>query len=497
MIKLVSLFIFLVFAIPLQAKKITVGTGGNFETLEAVVSILKPGDTVVVLSQTFFESEQFIRNLNGSDELPIVFMAENEHKSIFNGGAQSIHLSNCNFLEINGFVFEEQTANGVNIDDGGDYNSPSTNIIVRNCVFRNMAEAGNHDFLKMSGVDYFLVENCRFSAGTEGSGIDLVGCHNGVIQDCEFDNAGSSGIQCKGGTQYITFQRNIIRNISNRGINLGGSTGKTYFRPPLTEPILNAFEAADLKVFSNIFIGCLAPVAYVGCVRVKVINNTFVNPGKWVIRILQETTDEGFVKCSDNEFSNNIVYLKNDLTEVNIGGNTSPETFTFTNNLWFNEASTAWRPNLPLTDPNQLIANPLFKDLANEDFKLLPNSPAIGLGNSNLNPEFDFEKNKYSNPPSVGAFEGKYGTVGTYHFESPNNKSLLYPNPSDGTFWVDFGDEEMVREYTICDMQGKVILSESIIKQSKLKISFHSPAGIYILKVKSKIRKEVFQLIKG
>ena len=58
-----------------------------------------------------------------------------------------------------------------------------------------------------------------------------------------------------------------------------------------------------------------------GCVRVKVINNTFYKPENWVFRILQETTEPAFLACADNEFKNNIVYQETDLTEVNIGAN--------------------------------------------------------------------------------------------------------------------------------------------------------------------------------
>lgn len=497
MIKLGLLLIIIFFLVRLNAQTVTVGAGGDFETLEAAAGNLEPGDTVIVLNQIFIGGSQNIDHLNGTANQAIVIMAESEHQSIFKGGSVAIHFRNCNYVEINGFIFEEQTANGVNIDDGANYNSPSTNITVRNCIFRNLIQAGNHDFLKMSGVNDFLVENCNFTSGTGGSGIDMVGCHNGVIQDCEFDDAGSSGIQCKGGAQHIIIQRNILRNMSNRAINLGGSTGMAYFRPPLANPIVDAFEAADINVFSNIFIGSMSPIAYVGCTRVKVINNTFYTPEKWVVRILQETTEEGFLPCSNNEFSNNIVYLENDITEVNIGGKTSPETFTFTNNLWFNESSNSWKPNLPVSDPNQMIGNPKFTNISSEDFTLQPNSLAIASGYSFQNPENDFSKKQFANPPSIGAYEGKSSTVGFGSFELPENKTRIYPNPSDGKFSIELGKGDELRNYMVSDINGRVILSENNIQDSQLEFKINAPSGIYILKIESKNRKEIFQLIKG
>jgi hypothetical protein len=494
---LIFTFLLLFFIIRSKAEKITVGAEGDFETITAAVNILEPGDTIVVLSQTFAGGQWFLDAINGSSENPIVIMAETKHQSIFQGGSQALHLRNCNYIEIDGFVFENQTSNGVNIDDGADYNSPSKNITVRNCIFRNLAQTGNHDFLKMSGVDEFLVEKCTFTAGTGGSGIDLVGCHKGVIQDCEFNDAGSSGIQCKGGSQHITIQRNILRNMSNRAINLGGSTGLDYFRPPLTNPVADAFEAADISVFSNIFIGSMSPIAYVGCIRVKVINNTFYKPDKWVIRILQETTDEGFLPCSNNEFSNNIVYLEKDITEVNIGSNTSPETFTFTNNLWFNESSDSWKPNLPVTDRNQVIGNPLFSNLSDENFTLMPGSPAISAGLYFIIPDSDFSKKLFANPPSIGAFEGNSGTVGVGSYMSPSKKTRIYPNPSDGNFYVDIGVGDETYNYMVSDINGKVVLSANHIRERNSCIKIQEPAGIYILKIESKTGLEIFQLVKN
>lgn len=395
----------------LFSQTITVGTTGDFPNLEAAESSIAAGTTVILQSQTFSDGTQFLNDLAGTAQNPIVIQAEIEHQTIFQGGTEAIHLVNCNYVEINGLIIQQQTGNGINIDDGGDYSTPSTNIIIKNCIFRDMAASGNNDLLKMSGVDDFLIQNCQFlDGGAGGSGVDFVGCHSGTVEDCLFDNAGTTGIQAKGGSQFIRIQRNLFKNISQRALNLGGSTGLQFFRPPLPNPIENAFEAADLEVFSNIFIGNWAPIAYVGSVRVKVYNNTIYQPDNWVIRILQETTADGFLPCSDNEFRNNIVYLESDLTEVNIGSNTEPSTFSFSNNLWFNESSNSWSPNLPVMDENQIIANPLFMDANNDDFKLNGMSPAIGEGLMVDAPTSDYEQLLYNNPPSIGAHEANPAT---------------------------------------------------------------------------------------
>ena len=334
-------------------------------------------------------------------------------------------------------MVQQQTGNGINIDDGGDYSTPSKHITIRNCIFRDMAGTGNNDLLKMSGVDSFLIERCDFlNGGLGGSGVDFVGCHWGTVQDCNFDDSGVTGIQCKGGTQHILIRRNIFKDIAQRALNLGGSTGLQFFRPPLPDPIVDAFEAADLDVFSNVFIGNWAPIAYVGSVRVKVYNNTLFHPENWVMRILQETTVDGFLPCSDNEFKNNIVVVDSDLTEVNIGPNTAPETFMFTNNLWFNESSNNWSPNLPVTDFNQIIDDPLFENANSENFKIPSNSPAVGNGVVLPAPMTDFDQFFYDQPPSIGAFEGS-DVINQTHIELDDDYILVYPNPSSNSVKIE------------------------------------------------------------
>lgn len=436
--RFILFLLFLTLSLPcFYAQAITIGSTGDYPNLEAAASVITAGDTLLLQPQVFADGTQFLYDINGTASAPVVILAEIEHQSIFRGGTEGIHLVNCSHVQINGIVVEQQTGNGINVDDGSDYTTPSKHITIRNCIFRDMAANGNNDLLKMSGVDSFLIENCEFiNGGSGGSGVDFVGCHWGTVQDCYFDEPGVSGIQNKGGSQHIRIQRNIFKDVAQRALNLGGSTGLQYFRPPLPDTIVDAFEAADLEVFSNVFINSWAPVAYVGCVRVKVYNNTFYHPENWVIRILQETTTTGFLPCSDNEFRNNIIYLADDLTEVNIGPNTEPQTFIFSNNLWFNASSSNWSPVLPVVDVDQVIADPLFVDPVNEIFHIPPTSPAVGAGFVFDEPATDFDQDSFLVPPSCGAYEGGVHS-GDVVIEVQDDYIQVFPNPTTSTVEVD------------------------------------------------------------
>ena len=232
----------------------------------------------------------------------------------------------------------------------------------------------------MSGVDLFEIRNCTFLNGAAGgSGIDMVGCHNGVIKNNRFENQGSNSIQAKGGSKNIRIAYNYFSNGGERTLNLGGSTNLRLFRP------LDArYEAARVTVYSNIFIGSDVPIAYVGCVQTEVLNNTIYLPKKWVIRILQETVDSSrFYPCGNNSFSNNIIYHDGRvIVDCSIGPNTNPQSFSFSNNLWYHSQNSSWAgPTLPAKDTNSIIGkDPLFNNAAGGDFLLKKGSPAAGKG---------------------------------------------------------------------------------------------------------------------
>jgi hypothetical protein len=267
-----------------------------------------------------------------------------------------------------------------------------------------MAATGNNDLLKLSGADDLIIQQCTFLNGSPGgSGIDMVGCHNSQILQCRFENMGSNAVQMKGGSSNIRVEACVFKNAGSRAINLGGSTGQSFFRPATA-----TWEAADLKVYSNVFIGAEVPVAFVGCTRSEVVNNTISKPGRWVIRILQENKDTARLgKCSNNTFRNNIVCLDDQVrTACSIGPGTVPESFIFSNNMWFHTGNNAWRgPQLPVTESNGVIGkDPRF---SNEDLALDDDSPAAAAGFPVQYPENDHSGKPFLKVRAIGAYEVK------------------------------------------------------------------------------------------
>lgn len=459
-----------------KASEIDVGPGSDYESLESVISLVKPGDTIRLLPGMHITG-QYISNLAGERDKPIYIISDSNNPAVFSGGNTAIHFSNVSHLVISGITFTGQRANGFNIDDGGVFNSPSYNIVIENCTWLMMDATGNNDELKMSGVDSFIVRNNKFLNGSQGGSlIDMVGCHYGLIENNYFFNGGSNCIQAKGGTHTITIRKNMFRDGGQRAINCGGSTGLAYFRPQNAN-----FEARDIDIYSNVFIGAVTPIGFVSAIYCRFVNNTIINPERWVLRILQEATDPRFEQCSFNTFANNICYFNNRANNeqgINIGSNTQPQTFIFRNNIWFNSDNLSWNgPNNSVVHENSLVnINPEFTSFVDENYALNNNSPAIGEGVHYTFADEDFFGNKFNEPRSIGAFEFiDNSTDVKTNFEL--HEMILYPNPASNCFSVNLDNIDYVEIY---DFKGQ--FSKRMMQRTDYNIQ-ELPSGFYLVKI--------------
>lgn len=294
----------------------------------------KPG-TTITLAPGSYGNGIWVEKLNGTKKSPIVITGSSDkHPPLFEGGNEAIHFAECNYITLRNVRVSGCRGNGINADDGGSYSTPSEGMVFENVTIENVGPTGNRDGLKLSGLNSFVVRNCEFS-GWGGSAIDMVGCHNGTIEKCRLRGkegfSQHTGIQAKGGCENVLIRQNFFKNAGERAINLGGSTGLKFFRPKLMD-----YEAKDINVAGNHFVGSMAPIAYVTSINCQVRQNTIINPEKWVMRILQEQPIDKFQPCQKGVFECNlIVFDQRVKTAVNIGPNTKPETFSFKRNAWF------------------------------------------------------------------------------------------------------------------------------------------------------------------
>jgi hypothetical protein len=86
---------------------------------------------------------------------------------------------------------------------------------------------------------------------------------------------------------------------------------------------------------------------------------------------------------------------------------------------------------------------------------------------------------------SVGIIESSFG-----------NQLLLYPNPTEGNFSIDLGENYKAVTITMTDLSGKVIQSKTYNESQLLNLKLEEPVGVYLLIIEAKDKKAVIRLIK-
>ncbi len=354
---------------------------GDDASLRHALSAAGPG-TRIRIAAGEYRPGLHIRGLQGTAEKPIVIQgADPDNPPRFRGGSTGWQLSDCAHLTLRHLAVQGSSQNGINIDDGGTYDTPSRHLLLEHLHVSRIGPHGNRDGIKLSGVVDFVIRECTIE-GWGGQAIDMVGCHRGLIERCRFIGrdgfSQGAGPQAKGGSSRIVIRQCLFLNAGQRAINLGGSTGLAYFRPQGAR-----YEARDITVEGCVFIGSLAPLAFVGVDGATVRYNTIYRPEQWVLRILQETTEPGFVACRNGVFERNLIVLRADQirTVVNIGPHTAAETFRFADNFWFCEdRPDASRPALPSPEIGGVYGiDPQLETAA--EHRLRPRNPqAAGYG---------------------------------------------------------------------------------------------------------------------
>ncbi len=392
------------------------GSPGNpYATMSHAVGFAAPG-CAVLLAPGRYPGGEFITDLAGTAAQPVWIRGSNPlNRPVIDGGREGLHLTRVRYLIVENLEVQGSENNGINCDDGGDYANPAAtqHLLFRNLHIHDIGTGGNQDGLKLSGVDDYAVQDSRFARGSAGgSGIDQVGCHNGLISGCSFTDMGSNAIQCKGGSSELSIRRCQFINAGQRGVNIGGSTGFAFFRPPLSSTRSN-YEARSIRVVANVFRGASAPVAFVGCIDSVVAHNTIIDPEDWFFRILQETVTSApyaFHATGESGFINNLLYFDRARlrgTDINLGPNTAPDSFLFMNNLWYAyDQPDASQPDLPGPELGaQVGIDPQLANPAQEDYRITPASPAAMSGVFTELADLDFAGTPYLDPPSIGAFE--------------------------------------------------------------------------------------------
>lgn len=321
---------------------------GTTGALQTALNAAQPGDNIILLP-TVFDGGHFRSGLTDVT----IRSQDPSNPAIIRGGTNGIQLSDATGVTFEDILFEQQTGNGINIDDGGSFETPSTGITFRRVTVRDMNAGGNNDGIKLSGVNGFLLDEVVVENwGAGGSAVDPVGSHNGLIQNSIFrhTSGGSSGIRPKGGSKNIAIYGNRFEMPGGvgRAIQAGGSTGSEFFRFIDGD---SDYEADSISAAGNLIVDAHAAVSYVNIDGGDFHHNWLQNPRNWAIRILNENAGNSIVDTQNGSFTDNVIEYDGSSWNraVNVGGETLAGTFTFARNQW-NNTTGPTNVNLPVAE---------------------------------------------------------------------------------------------------------------------------------------------------
>jgi hypothetical protein len=91
----------------------------------------------------------------------------------------------------------------------------------------------------------------------------------------------------------------------------------------------------------------------------------------------------------------------------------------------------------------------------------------------------------YKNAVSTGVDEHEFETT-----------LKVFPNPGNGNYMVDLGEDFENTVVSISDIYGKLIQSKTVTNSQVFEINILEPSGIYIIEFKSGDKNAVIRIVK-
>jgi hypothetical protein len=402
-----------------------------FRTLQKSASVVRPGDTVIVKDGTYtVSSGSYVLNTvsSGTADKLITFRAQNKYGAVIDGTQYSTYagiLIDRDYTVIDGFEIRKTANNGIMVY--GSEDDFTHHVIIKNCRIHDIARymvsdctdsIGRNGIITRSGTSDVTIENCKiYGIGR----IPNPNCEPPTSEKCTstatctWSNTHNykhdHGVYAQG--KRILIQNNLIYDHhAGRAVKVDGYNGDAIGMDEHSHIITNNTfgPARNGRPDTNSSIGFYSN--YVNKHKpqnVLIQNNIIYDPeGPSAVGIgigLGGWPWEGTV------IRNNITSFPNMYCEYNRKGEPQPKITDF------------------ITESGNLrsvaLVDFLLRDPENKDFHLLSGSPAIGKGNPEFAPLYDFEGNARilkQGEVDVGAYQYNKDTSGII---SPTNLRVI------------------------------------------------------------------------
>jgi len=199
----------------------------------------------------------------------------------------------------------------------------------------------------------------------------------------------------------------------------------------------------------------------------------------------------GVNASNDVDIRNNIIYATSDSWAIGKLGGTLTNIIR-TKNIVYNEGGVAIHRQMSTgwTKEDPKLVNP-----DSNDFTIGSNSPAVNAGTTTIEVTDDYLGNlRNDGTPDVGAYE--YSSTLSVGDVTDNVQLALYPNPTNGTIFIDFEKNQQNVSVQIVNLLGKTVFVKQFKNIEKGQVQFEGATGIYFLEVNSDNKTRVFKVIK-
>ncbi len=493
---------------------------------------IHPGDVVCIKGST--KDFLLIRNVNGTNQMPIQFINWDGAVIINTDNYYGIKISHSSYIKVSGtgtdsiqYGFQVQRVGGGTGLAVGDL---STDVEIENMEIANTPIAGVYaktdptctDF--SSTRDKFTMYNFKFhdcyvhDVADEGlyigsskySGQHLTGdCDTLVyphvlvgtrVYNNLIENTGWDGIQVSSAEQDCKVYNNTIRNDSYAehngqmsGILIGGGSRADVYNNKIYDGKgdgIDVFGLGSMRVFNNLIVRAGRtympndPVAfkhgiYLGkAVTIageenKIYNNTIVSPKSFGITYANDESNMGYL-------INNAV--------VNPGYTDAGES------AFYNINVDASQIELLNNYSSSSVEEAKFLDALTDNYDLKPTSPLVDHGvemtEEGLVFDIDSRVRPFHNFTDMGAYECQDPTISVEEVDAKSTS--IYPNPANSTVYFKTPDAGQIVKLKLFNINGL------LVKQTDNATSFDVsdlPDGIYQMVAIYKDREKSYPLV--